>query len=51
MTGGKANSSSISGMVGCVLPLLAGEASEWQTVVAGDVVCPLVVEAINGSIA
>ena len=37
-------------MVGCMLLLLACEASAWNTVVTGCMVRPLVVEAIGGII-
>ena len=50
VAGGKASSGSIPEMVGCVLLLLDGKASEWQTVMTGGVVRPLVVEAIGVSI-
>ena len=50
VTGGKASSGSIPQMVGCLLFLLAHEASVWRTVVAGGVVRPLAVEASGGSI-
>ena len=42
---GKASSGSINKVAGCLLFLLAVEASEWQTVVAGGVMHPLAVKA------
>ena len=50
MTSGKASSGSISDVVGCALLLLAHEANEQQTVVAGGVVHPLAVEASGSGI-
>ena len=50
VAGGKTSSGSIPNIVGCVLLLLAGEASERQTVVAGGVVRPLAVKASGNSI-
>ena len=47
---GKASSGSIAEVTGCVLLLLAHEASNWQTVVVGGVVRPLAVEASGGGI-
>ena len=48
--GGKAISSSITKVAGCLVFLSAGEANERQTVVVGDVVHPLAVEASGGSV-
>ena len=50
VTEGKANSGSISEMVGCVMLLLAGEMSGQRSVVAGGVMRPLTVEASGDSI-
>ena len=50
VAGGKASSGSIPEMVGCLLLLLADEAIERRTVVAGNVVRPLVVEVSGVSI-
>ena len=49
VTGGKASCGGINGVAGCLLLLLAGEAST-QTVEAGGVVCPLTAEASGNSI-
>ena len=51
VAGGKVSSGSIAGVAGYLLLLLASEASERQTMVAGGVVRPLTVEASHGSIA
>ena len=50
MAGGKASSSSIVGLAGCLLPLLGGEASKRHTVLVGSVMRPLTVEASGDSI-
>ena len=48
--GGKAGSNSIAEVARCLLFLLAGEASERQTVVVGGVLRPPTVESSGNSI-
>ena len=50
VTGGKTSNGSIAEVVGCLLFLLAGEASKRQTVVTEGVVRPLAAEARGGGI-
>ena len=50
VAGDKASSGSIAKVARCLLLLLAGEASEQQTVVARGVVRPLTVEASGGNV-
>ena len=50
VAGGNASSGIITEVAGCLLFLLASEASKRQTVVVGGVVRPLVVEASGDSI-